>query len=69
MPTLIRLRTAAFSDATQYRSDPNLIYVDPATRALWEQLGRQFADQVPPDAAVAFQCYYGLQQRTVKMLS
>lgn len=68
-PTLIRLRTAAFSDARQYRDDPNLAYVDKPTRALWEQLARQYHDQVPAPAAATFRRYYGLQQKVVGLMA
>ena len=68
VPTLIRLRTMEFSGSLLYRTDPNLVYVDKTTRALWEGLGRQYADQLVPDAVTAFQAYYGLQQRLTNLL-
>ena len=68
VPTLIRLRTMEFSGSKLYRTDPNLVYVDKRTRALWEGLGKQYADQLSPDAVTAFQDYYGLQQRLTKLL-
>ena len=68
VPTLLRLRTMEFSGSASYRADPNLIYVDKTTRALWESMGKQYADQLAPDAAAAFQAYYGLQQRLTQLL-
>ena len=68
VPTLIRLRTMEFSASAQYRADPNLVYVDKTTRALWESLGKQYGAQLSPDAATAFQDYYGLQQGLTKLL-
>lgn len=69
VPTLIRLRTAAFSDDQQYRASPDLAYVDKATRALWEQLAQQFPTKVSPASAATFRQYYGLQQKLVKLYS
>lgn len=68
VPTLIRLRTMEFSGSPLYRTDPDLVYVDKTTRALWEDLGRQYADQLVPNAVIAFQTYYELQQRLTKLL-
>lgn len=69
VPTLIRLRTASFSGTAQYRSDPNLIYVDKAKRALWEQLGRQAGVLLSPASTGIFQNYYLAQQTLVKLYS
>ncbi len=68
VPTLHRLRTMQFSDDQAYRSDPNLKYVDKTSRALWEDLARQYSSSVPPAAAETFRQYYGLQQRVVKLM-
>lgn len=68
VPTLIRLRTAECSDDQLFRSDPNLIYVDKTTKALWEQLAQQFSSNVPPAAAATFRQYYGMQQKLLKLL-
>lgn len=69
VPTLIRLRTAAYSTAREYRSDEALRYVDAETRALWERLALQYQATVPESAAVTFQRYYALQQRVVGMMA
>jgi imidazolonepropionase-like amidohydrolase len=69
VPTLIRLRTAAFSTAPQYRNDAALAGVDADTRALWERLAQQYEATVPPAAAATFQRYYGRQQQLVALLA
>ena len=68
VPTLIRLRTMAFSDDQLYRADPNLIYLDPTSRALWEQLGQQFQTNIPAPVSATFKQFYGLQQKVTRML-
>lgn len=67
VPTLIRLRTTHFVDASIYRTDPNLIYVSKATKAFWEKSAVARAD-VPATALATFQQYYGLQQTLPKLL-
>ena len=69
VPTLIRLRTAAYSTAPQYRNDETLRYVDAQTRALWERLALQYEATVPESAAATFQRYYAVQQRVVGMMA
>lgn len=69
VPTLIRLRTMAFSDDPLYRSDPNLIYMDKTTRALWERLAQQYTTTVSATANATFKNYYGLQKNIVKLLN
>ena len=68
VPTLIRLRMMNFSDAQVFRTDPNLAYVDKTRRALWEQLGSQYTTAVPAAATTTIQQYYGLYQRTTKLM-
>ncbi len=68
VPTLIRLRTMAFSADPLYRNDLNLRYVDKTRKALWEQLAQQYVNTVPLPAAQTFQKYYGMQQRLVGVL-
>lgn len=68
VPTLIRFRTMDFSDDSTYTQDPNLKYVDSATRALWSQLAHQFTDTVPAEAAQAFRTGYGSYKSVVKVL-
>ena len=48
VPTLIRLRTAEFGDDPMYRNNPNLEYVSPATRQLWNSIAQQFTAKMGP---------------------
>ena len=68
VPTLIRVRTMVFSDDPLYRADPNLMYVDKTSRALWEKLGQEYSTNVSPAAAATFRQYYGAQQKLLKLL-
>jgi hypothetical protein len=68
VPTLIRIRTQSFGNDPAYRNDPNLIYVDKTRRAMWNQLGSQFA-ALPASASASLQQYYGLQQKVTAMMN
>ena len=68
VPTLIRLRTMNLGGDNSYRTDPNLKYVEPATRALWERLGQQFATTMPATAAQTFAQYYAWQQKLPRLM-
>lgn len=68
VPTLIRVRTMAFSDDPGYRTDPNLAYVDKGRRALWEGLAQQYSTSVPAPAAATFRQYYSLQEKLTKTM-
>ena len=48
VPTLIRLRTSEFGDDPVYRDNPNLRYVGPATRQLWDQVSQKFSATMGP---------------------
>lgn len=65
VPTMLRLKTMEFSDDAQFRNDPNLKYIDPATRAQWEQLAVQYVANVPPTAAATFRAFYTLQKKVL----
>ena len=67
--TMIRLRTMLNSDDPLFRSDPNLRYVEPTLRALWEQLAQQYVANVPATAAVTFRQYYDLQRNMARLLN
>ena len=67
VPTLIRLRTQHFVDSSNYRTDPNLIYVSKATKAAWE-LAAVARASLPATASTTFQQYYALQQTLPKMM-
>jgi hypothetical protein len=68
VPTLIRLRTMKFGADPAYRNDPNLQYVDPTTRALWEQLAQDFVGNVPPVAAATHEAFYGVMQSATRLM-
>lgn len=68
VPTLIRIRTQSYGNDAAYRNEPNLIYVDQTRRALWQQVGAQFAT-MPASAAAALEHYYDLQLRVTNMMS
>lgn len=69
VPTLIRLRTAAYGEGDGYRAAPAMQYVDKATRALWEQAGAQFSRQVTPAGSAVFRQYYERQKEVVRLYS
>jgi len=66
-PTLIRIRTGEMCDAEEYRSDPDLAYVDARTAATWQAAGAAFA-QRPAEQRATFRDLYALQQRLTKLL-
>ena len=69
VPTLIRLKGIELSDSPALMNDPDLVYVDPTTRALWNGLGRRYAAEVPADARAAFADYYARQQQLVRLMA
>ena len=68
VPTLIRLRTQNFGGDPLYRADPNLVYVDKTTRALWEKLGQDFVTTLPPAAVATLQQFYGLEKKVTQLM-
>jgi imidazolonepropionase-like amidohydrolase len=67
-PTLIRLRTMEFGDDPNYRHDPNLRYVPPKTRQLWEEMAQQFPQVITPDRRAMLKQFWALQLRFTKLL-
>jgi hypothetical protein len=67
VPTLIRLRTMEFGDDAAYRNDPNLRYVPPPIRQLWQQLAQEFPEKVPADVRAMLKRYFVLQLKLVKL--
>jgi Amidohydrolase family len=65
-PTLIRGRTSEICDASEYRTDPNLGYVDPRAVRTWQAAGAAFA-QRPVQQKSTFRDLYALQQRLTKL--
>ncbi len=66
VPSLIRVRTMMYSDSPLYRKHPDLVYVDKATRAQWEDLGQQY-ERMPREATSAFQAYYEQQKKLLAL--
>ncbi|HSV84835.1 MAG TPA: amidohydrolase family protein [Ramlibacter sp.] len=66
VPTLIRVRTMMYSDAPFYRSNPDLRYIDAATRTQWEQLAQQY-ERMPGEAAAAFRAYFEQQKKLIPL--
>ena len=67
VPTLLRLRAMQFTGGALYRTDPNLVYVEKTTRALWENLGQQYSQILQVETTEAFQAYYPMQQKLIRM--
>ncbi|MES2582340.1 MAG: amidohydrolase family protein [Pseudomonadota bacterium] len=68
VPTMVRLRTMTNSDNAAFRNDPNLKYVDPTTRGLWNKLSKDFENLQPASAATSFRNSYAPFERTLKQL-
>jgi imidazolonepropionase-like amidohydrolase len=68
VPTLIRVRTQTYGDDRAYRDDPNLRYVPPAQKQMWEELAQQFATKFAPDARRALEGLFAQQTRLVRPL-
>ncbi len=68
VPTLIRLRASEFGDDPLYRSNPNLKYVGPATRQLWESIALQFAKRMGPADRDTLKQMFALQLKVAKLL-
>ena len=60
-PTLVRVRASELGDDAAYRADPNLRFVPPATRELWEDLAQQFAAKFSAEDHETFRRLFDLQ--------
>ncbi len=69
VPTLIRERTSEFGDDPVYRNDPNLRYVGPATRQLWDSVAQQFSAKMGPAERNTLKQLYALQLKTAKLFA
>ena len=65
--TLIRLRTQDWGNDPEYRSDPNLKYLDKKTVAAWDKLGDRYAT-LPPGTVATLKNYYGLQKKVTGLM-
>ena len=68
VPTLIRIRTMQTSDDPLFRIDPNLKYVAPETRAMWEELAEAYIQRAPEDLKTAYKHLYDRLLGLVKLL-
>jgi imidazolonepropionase-like amidohydrolase len=66
-PTLIRLRTAEFGDDPTYRENPNLEYVSPATRQLWNSIAQQFTAKMGPADRETLKQMFAVQMKVAKL--
>ena len=66
VPTLIRLRTQVRGDDRAYRDDPNLRYIPPATRDMWEGLAQEYSAKFSAEARDALERLFELQLKIVK---
>jgi imidazolonepropionase-like amidohydrolase len=69
VPTLIRLRTSEFGDDPLYRNDPNLKYVGPATRQLWDSVAQKFTATMNPADRATLKQMFALQMKVTKLFS
>ena len=67
VPTLIRLRTAEFGDDPLYRNNPNLQYVSPSTRKLWNSIAQQFTAKMGPADRETLMQMFALQMKVAKL--
>ena len=65
---MIRLRTMLQSDNPSFVNDPNLKYVDPTTRMLWNQLSQRFTALQPSSAADTLRNYDASFVKMLKVL-
>jgi hypothetical protein len=67
VPTLIRVRTMEIFNDPVYRNDPNLRYVAPETRAMWQELADEYEQKASGAVKRAFRSLYDLQLELVKL--
>ncbi len=69
VPTLIRERTSEFGDDPVYRNNPNLRYVGPATRQLWDSIAQQFSAKMGPADRETLKQMYARQLKVAKLFA
>jgi hypothetical protein len=67
-PTVIRIRTMELGDDPRYRNDPNLRYVPPQTRQMWQEVSQQFSGQLPPPVHATLKALFARQLALVQPL-
>ncbi len=68
VPTLIRIRTQMRGDDPLYRNDPNLRYIPPPTRQMWEELAQLFPAKLTPAVRETLDRLFALLRELVKPL-
>ena len=68
VPTLIRVRAMEIGDDPQFSQDPNLRYIAPAQRKIWQEVGQTFTAQVSPAAKATLKQFFELQLKLTKLL-
>ncbi len=69
VPTLIRLRTMQQAGDPVFRNDPQLRYLSPEARAVWQRLGAEFAATIDAATQANFDGFYALQVRVAGMIN
>lgn len=67
-PTLIRLHTQQFPDATEHQHDPRLKYIDPAEIKRWRKATHRF-DKLPEATRAALRDHWEAQLRMTKVFA
>ena len=67
VPTLIRLRTAAFANDAFYTSSPDLRYASPAMRLLWEAVAHRYSSELSPKAQETLHRSFTLQTKITRL--
>ena len=63
VPTLIRLRTAAFADDPLYTNNPGLRYASSATRKIWETVAQRYSTKLSPAVKETLHGAFALQMK------
>ncbi len=67
VPTLIRIRTMQMGNDPVFRNDPNLKYVAPPVRAMWQDVADEYTRRIPAAVDKIHRDFYALQLRLVKL--
>jgi hypothetical protein len=67
VPTLIRLRTAAFGTDPKYTGNPDLHYASPAMRKIWETVAERYSTKLSPEAQETLHRSFDLQMKITSL--
>ena len=68
VPTLIRIRTSNFADASEFRNDPNFKYMSAQNRKDWIDVSNRFTSRITPARKLTIQRFWELQLKLTRML-